>query len=119
VTTRYDDPAEESSTEDIEITEIPVLEEGLPETLVNYQPAERTIPEKQETIRGTLALIFASVFGAIILSPLVLIPVTALIAPTALIDIWAVTKEWLQLTLPAVTGIVGSALGFYFGTRDT
>jgi hypothetical protein len=30
---------------------------------------------------------------------------------------WTNTKEWLQAVLPAVTGLLGSAAGFYFGTR--
>jgi hypothetical protein len=30
---------------------------------------------------------------------------------------WAAAKEWLQVVLPAETGILGSVLGFYFGTH--
>jgi hypothetical protein len=30
---------------------------------------------------------------------------------------WADVREWLEVMLPAVTGLFGSALGFYFG-RD-
>jgi hypothetical protein len=30
---------------------------------------------------------------------------------------WDQTKEWLQVTLPAETALLGSATGFYFGTR--
>jgi hypothetical protein len=30
---------------------------------------------------------------------------------------WANTKELLQLLLPAETALLGSAVGFYFGTR--
>jgi hypothetical protein len=29
---------------------------------------------------------------------------------------WGSVKDWLQLVLPAETGLLGSALGFYFGT---
>lgn len=29
---------------------------------------------------------------------------------------WAQTKEMLQIILPAVTGILGTVIGFYFGT---
>ena len=28
---------------------------------------------------------------------------------------WEQTKEMLQVILPAITGLIGSALGFYFG----
>ena len=30
---------------------------------------------------------------------------------------WPQTKDWLQLLLPAETALLGSATGFYFGTR--
>ncbi len=29
---------------------------------------------------------------------------------------WAQTKELLQILLPALTGIIGTVIGFYFGT---
>lgn len=29
---------------------------------------------------------------------------------------WSQTKEMLQIILPAVTGIIGTVIGFYFGT---
>lgn len=29
---------------------------------------------------------------------------------------WGQTKEMLQIILPAVTGLLGSVIGFYFGT---
>ncbi|MBE7157750.1 MAG: hypothetical protein INR62_04840 [Rhodospirillales bacterium] len=29
---------------------------------------------------------------------------------------WTQTKEMLQIILPAVTGIIGTVIGFYFGT---
>jgi hypothetical protein len=32
-------------------------------------------------------------------------------------EVWANTKELLQLLLPAVTALLGSAVGFYFGTQ--
>jgi len=31
--------------------------------------------------------------------------------------VWRQTKELLQLLLPAVTAILGSAVGFYYGTQ--
>lgn len=31
---------------------------------------------------------------------------------------WEQTKEMLQILLPALTGLLGSALGFYFGTKS-
>lgn len=32
---------------------------------------------------------------------------------------WTSAKEWLQAVLPAETAILGSALGFYFGSRQS
>lgn len=31
---------------------------------------------------------------------------------------WSDQKDWLSMVLPAVTGLLGSALGFYFGTKE-
>lgn len=31
---------------------------------------------------------------------------------------WSDVKDWLQVVLPAETGLFGSALGFYFGSRE-
>lgn len=32
-------------------------------------------------------------------------------------DVWMQTKEMLQIILPALTALIGSVLGFYFGTQ--
>ena len=32
--------------------------------------------------------------------------------------IWMNAQEYLQVTLPATLGLLGSAVGFYFGTRQ-
>jgi ABC-type dipeptide/oligopeptide/nickel transport system permease component len=32
-------------------------------------------------------------------------------------QVWMQTKELLQLLLPAITAILGSAIGFYYGTQ--
>ena len=32
---------------------------------------------------------------------------------------WAQAKEMLQIILPAITGIIGTVIGFYFGTTAT
>lgn len=88
------------------------------ETFSSNQPRENTIPEKQERVRGALSLIFAGVFAAVILAPALIVAWAASLGPQVLTDTWVIIKDWLQLTLPAVTGIVGSAMGFYFGTRN-
>jgi|GEM_PF-2955053 len=32
-------------------------------------------------------------------------------------DVWKRTKDMLQIVLPALTALIGSVLGFYFGTQ--
>ena len=97
--------------------EIPPLEvEISDQTFVARQP--NTIPESQERVRGTLSFIFAGIFGVAVLLPIVLVFIAAFIDSLAMNDVWLVSKDWLQLILPPVTGIVGAAVGFYFGTRD-
>jgi hypothetical protein len=43
----------------------------------------------------------------------------ACVASFATKDHWDQTKEMLQILLPALTGLLGSALGFYFGTKSS
>jgi hypothetical protein len=40
------------------------------------------------------------------------------VAAFAVKEHWEQTKEMLQILLPALTGLLGSALGFYFGTKS-
>jgi hypothetical protein len=51
-----------------------------------------------------------------LLSMLGWIVVLACIASSSSPDHWAQTKEMLQMVLPALTGLIGSVLGFYFGS---
>jgi hypothetical protein len=32
--------------------------------------------------------------------------------------VWTGAEEYLKITLPATIGILGSAIGFYFGSRE-
>lgn len=60
---------------------------------------------RQEGIRGLTALILLVLLGI------------ALIASIERVDKWSEMKELLEVWLPALTGLLGSAVGFYFGTR--
>ena len=63
---------------------------------------------RDASVRQALALLFFALFaGTVVLSFFRLQTST-----------WADTREWLQLMLPAETALLGSATGFYFGTRD-
>jgi len=76
------------------------------ETPLQLSRREERIQDKQERVRGRLAIGFGVIFAAVLLLPLLFI------------DDWANAQEWLQATLPAVTGLLGSAMGFYFGQRN-
>jgi hypothetical protein len=69
-------------------------------------PGRRTI--RDEAIRAALALTFTLIFL------LTLIGAFACI----LCDCWANAKEFLQLALPAETALLGSAVGYYFGSMS-
>ena len=116
--TQPSDPPLAEDIEDIEVAslELPLVVEV--SSLEQLRPPDKDIEVRQETTRGALSLIFASVFAIVILAPLILVTVISIISPSVLSDFWEITKEWLQFTLPAVTGIVGSAMGFYFGARS-
>jgi len=63
----------------------------------------------QEFVRAGLAFIFAAL--------LFIIVILAFRTVGSDPD-WDNTKELLQVLLPAVTALLGSALGFYFGARN-
>jgi len=64
---------------------------------------------RQEWTRSWLALILVALLAAVVLLPLLFV----------YLDRWDPVKEWFQAALPAIVGLVGSAMGFYFGTRNT
>jgi hypothetical protein len=61
---------------------------------------------RQEGIRGLIALILLGLLGV------------ALIGSMCTVDKWPEMRELLEVWLPALTGLLGSAVGFYFGTRS-
>lgn len=66
----------------------------------------RTLRLRQEAVRGILAIRFGIIFAGVVGLPI------------WFIYTWSEAQEWLQFTLPAVTGLLGSAMGFYFGQRN-
>jgi hypothetical protein len=66
---------------------------------------------KQESVR-------AWVTGTLLAALIVLLIFAATVAAVGSKDHWEETKEMLQILLPAVTGLLGSALGFYFGSQS-
>jgi len=78
----------------------------LPEPHLELKPY---IPERQrDYVRLIVTTGLFSMLGWIV--------VWACIASSSSPDHWAQTKEMLQMVLPALTGLIGSVLGFYFGS---
>lgn len=73
-------------------------------------PAQRKLDVRvalrQEGMRTMLALLFVILFGVTL--------VWALFRAKT----WDETRELLEMFLPALTALLGSAVGFYFGTRS-
>ncbi len=93
--------------EDIE--EEPVEEIGVVEQ-VSAAPVEETRSRylaPEELVRAGLAFAFVVIFAA-----------TIGFAFARVDENWASTKELIELLLPAETALLGSAVGFYFGTRQ-
>lgn len=65
----------------------------------------------KEGARTLLAVTFAAAF----LTTLVCSFIGAVIGHGK----WGAVKDWLQIILPAETGLFGSALGFYFGSASS
>ena len=66
---------------------------------------------KQESVR-------AWVTGALVAALIILIGFAGVAASLGSKEHLDETKEMLQILLPAVTGLLGSALGFYFGAQS-
>jgi len=109
------DPDADAEVIDIEdLDDLPPMDIGPP---LRRSPIREVGPafdlsRQQEKIRGRLALILTFIFGILVLLPLVFWYV--------LVDLKGLDiNAWLQTALPAVTALLGSAMGFYFGTRST
>jgi hypothetical protein len=97
--------SEGQSQEQVEVVTLSDLgQEGLPEE------KPHKIAEKQEDTRGRIAVGLTFILGFILFSTL---------AVAAFTGRWEESIEFLKFVLPAVVGLLGSALGFYFGTRPS
>jgi hypothetical protein len=82
-----------------------------PVTPENIEGVEAYEPEKQrDWVRATVTIGLLVIFGWVVL--------WASIETASWPAHWEQTKEMLQVILPAITGLIGSALGFYFGTSS-
>jgi hypothetical protein len=85
---------------------------------ISVEPTnDRVIPEsdlrnrRQDWVRAAIA-------GSFILMLLIVI-IFACSAAVSWPTHWDQTKELLQIILSPLTGLLGSAVGFYFGARDS
>ena len=66
-------------------------------------------PERQrDNVRLIVACGFLTILGYLV--------VFSTIEAASYPEHWAQTQEMLQILLPALTGIIGTVIGFYFGT---
>ncbi len=76
--------------------------------LQSAAPREERLGRREWT-RSGLAFAFVLIFGATIIFAFLKVGTRD----------WVQTKDLLQILLPAETGLLGSALGFYFGAKST
>lgn len=78
------------------------------------EPGFRLLPYNPEPQRDYVRAIITIVLVVAFLALLA----DACVASFAAKEHWEQTKEMLQILLPALTGLLGSALGFYFGAKS-
>jgi hypothetical protein len=64
-----------------------------------------------EAMRGLLALIFTALLFVVV--------AMGFLATYLGSEVWSRTTDLLDVLLPVVTSLLGSAVGFYFGTQRT
>ena len=67
--------------------------------------------ERRDYVRAFATGAFITIFGLTVLFCFVIVVFNT--------SAWANTKELIQFMLPTETALIGSALGFYFGTKFT
>jgi hypothetical protein len=86
----------EAVAEELEIAEIPAS-----------PVSEGPLHLRQERTRSILASAFVVLFSFVVGWTLVVE-----------VDGWAQAKEFFEIVLPALTALLGSAVGFYFGAKS-
>ena len=83
---------------------------GKPYQQYSRSEHEARLAQRRERARGWVAFVLLIYFGVVLLAPFV--GVLLLNVPLDTVkDLWGIA-------LPAVTSLVGTAVGFYFGSRD-
>lgn len=97
-----DEPLQNAAPEDESSLDLTVDEGARPE-LENYNPEKR-----RDYVRLVISVGLLLILGFVV--------VWACVESASWKDHWEQTKEMLQIVLPAIVGLIGSALGFYFGS---
>lgn len=83
---------------------------ALEESRFNNPPTQTYNPEQQhDVVRTIITCSFIFIFGLTILASFAIV--------IWFNSNWASAKELVQLLLPAETALMGSAIGFYFGSQ--
>ncbi len=106
----YDEIPPEGLTLPINVVPAGAVRTAAMQLPVEDRPLQKPyLPEKQrDYVRLTVTVGLLLIFGYLV--------VFASIESTSWPSHWQQTKEMLQIILPAVTGIIGSVIGFYFGS---
>jgi small-conductance mechanosensitive channel len=101
-----------------------VKEESTKGDIEDLVPSQRNLSDKQENTRSKLATSLINILAGTLIGSFALIVVMTIMIGLVSKDKEVLLKEhnaWLKdmitLALTAQTGLIGSALGFYFGSR--
>ncbi len=97
-----DEPVQNAAPEDESSLDLTVDEGAHPE-LESYNPEKR-----RDYVRLVISVGLLLILGFVV--------VWACVESASWKEHWEQTKEMLQIVLPALVGLIGSALGFYFGS---
>jgi hypothetical protein len=101
--TLTDQPLQNSGTENEEPSLDLTVDEGAHPELETYNPEKR-----RDYVRLVVTVGLLAILGFVV--------VWSCVESASWKDHWDQTKEMLQIILPALLGLIGSALGFYFGS---
>jgi hypothetical protein len=71
------------------------------------EPVDRETGRRREEVRGTVTYWLMGIFAGVLLVGAITIFVGG--------QSWTNAQDFLQTAIPAITGLLGSAMGFYFG----
>ena len=79
---------------------------GLPDL---PKAAKTDIAKEREAVRGTVTYLLMLLLAVVLL--------LGFYAAMQSEETWINVEDWLQTAVPAITALLGSAMGFYFGSQ--